>query len=79
MNEMVQISIGVLILIIGIFIGNILANFTKDEKKQGQKWFRLLVLIGLIGGITGLIIRNDIIMFTFFFIAIVSSKSTVRK
>ncbi len=75
MIEMLKIIIGVLVLVLGIPIGNLLAKYTKEELKDGQKWFRLLVLLGLIGGTIGLIIGNDVIMFSLFFIAIVSSRS----
>lgn len=62
-------------LVLGIPIGDFLAKATKDEKKQGQFWFRLIIILSLIGGFIGLIIGNDIILFTFFFIAIVTSRS----
>ncbi|MEA3414468.1 MAG: hypothetical protein U9Q99_03015 [Nanoarchaeota archaeon] len=75
MNELTQLAIGILVLILGFPIGTLLAKYTKDEKKQGQFWFKKLILIGLIGGIIGLIIKNDPIMFTFFFIAIITSRS----
>jgi len=75
MIEMLKIIIGELVLGLGIPIGNLLAKYTKEELKDGQKWFRLLVLLGLIGGTIGLIIGNDVIMFSLFFIAIVSSRS----
>jgi hypothetical protein len=75
MLEIFKILIGTLILILGVFIGNILSKSTKEELKSGQKWFKLIVLIGLVGGITGLIFRNDFLMFSFFFIAIVTSRS----
>ncbi len=75
MNQIFTFLIGIFVLILGIPIGNLLARCTKDESKDGQKWFKLLVMIGLIGGVVGLIIGNDIVLFTFFFIAIVSSRS----
>ena len=75
MIDMLKIIIGVLVLVLGIPIGNLLAKYTKEELKDGQKWFRLVVLLGLIGGTIGLIIGNDVIMFSLFFIAIVSSRS----
>ena len=76
---MLKILIGVIVLILGIPIGNILAKYTKEELKDGRKWFNLLIFIGLIGGITGLIIGNDSLMFSFLFIAVVSSRSLRRK
>ncbi|MFB6246356.1 MAG: hypothetical protein ABEI74_02060 [Candidatus Pacearchaeota archaeon] len=79
MNEFVQILIGLVVLVLGIPVGDGLAKVTKEELDEGQKWFKLLVLIGLVGGTVGLIIENDIILFTFFFIAIVSSRSIKPK
>ena len=76
---MLKILIGVIVLILGIPIGNLLAGYTKEELKDGRKWFNLLIFIGLIGGITGLIIGNDSLMFSFLFIAVVSSRSLRRK
>ena len=64
--------------ILGIPIGNFLAKITKEELKEGRKWFKLIVFISLIGGFVGLIIGNDILLFSFFFIAIVTSRSLKR-
>jgi len=75
MLEIFQLVIGILILILGIPIGNFLARRTKEELKSGQKWFRLIIIFSLVGGFIDLIIRNDILMFSFFFIAIVTSRS----
>lgn len=75
MLEIFKLSIGILILIFGIPIGKILAKQTKEELKLGQKWFKLIIIISLIGGFTGLFLKNDAILFTFFFITIVTSQS----
>jgi len=75
----VNLLIGCLILILGYFIGLFLAKNTQEELKSGQKWFKLIILISLIGGFVGLIIRDDIIMFSFFFITIVTSGSLRKK
>jgi len=75
MNEIIKIIIGIAVLALGIPIGNFLAKITKEEKKQGKKWFKLIALISLICGFIALILQNDILLFSFFFIAIVSSRS----
>ncbi len=75
MLEILKIIIGILVLILGIPIGNFLAKYTKEELKDGKKWFNLLIFIGLIGGLAGLIIGNDALMFSFLFIAVVTSRS----
>jgi len=74
MQEIFKLLIGILVLVLGFLIGNFLAKVTKDELKQGRKWFKLIVIISLVGGFIGLIISNDVLMFTFFFIAIVTSR-----
>lgn len=79
MNELIKISISVLILLLGVPIGNILRKYTQDELKQGRKWFKLLTLICLIGGFVGLIIGNDWVLFSLFFIAIVTSRSLILR
>lgn len=70
-----NLILGVIFLLIGIPIGNFLAKITKEELKYGQKWFKLIILTSLIGGFVGLIIRNDVLLFNFFFIAIVTSRN----
>jgi len=79
MQEMMKILIGIVVLILGIPIGNILAKNTREELKSGRKWFLLLIFLSLIGAVISLILRNDSLMFTFLFIAIVTSRSLVKK
>ena len=71
----IQFLIAIFVLILGIPLGNFLAKTTKEELKDGQKWFRLIVIISLIIGLVGVITKNDFLMFSFFFIAIVTSRS----
>ena len=75
MSELINILIGILVLLLGIPLGKYLAKFAKEELKSGQKWFKLIVIISLIIGLVGLILGDDVLMFTMFFIAIVTSKS----
>ncbi len=75
MQELIKLVIGIVLLASGIPIGNILAKITKEELRSGRKWFKLIVLVSLIFGVVGLLIRNDILMFSLFFIAIVTSRS----
>ncbi len=79
MPEILKILIGTIVLILGIPIGNFLAKYTDEELKDGRFWFNLIILVGLIGGLIGAIIGNDAIMFSFLFIAIVSSRSLRKK
>ncbi len=75
MIELSKIIIGILVLILGIPLGNLLAKLTKEELKAGQRLFRLIIFFSLIGGVIGLLIGDDILMFSLFFIAIVTSRS----
>lgn len=75
MIESLKIFIGIAFLWFGIPIGNFLAKHTKEELKDGKIWFKLIILIALIGSIIALIIRNDVLMFGFLFIAIITIRS----
>jgi len=75
MEDWLKIIIALAVLLLGVPIGNILARYTKEELKVGKMWFKLLMFVGVVGGIISLIFQQDALMFTFFFIAIVSSRS----
>ena len=75
MEEMIKLLIGVIFLLLGIPIGNYLASQTKEELKEGQKWFRGIIFFSGIGSIISLILKNDILLFSFLFIAVVTSRS----
>ena len=79
MQEAIKIIIGIIILILGFPIGNLLAKYTKEEINGGRRWLNTLSLLGLLGALIGLIIGNDAILFTFAFIAIVTSRSLPKK
>jgi len=77
MQEIFKILIGIIILILGFPIGNLLARYTQEELKSGKIWFQLLIILSLIGAILSLIFKQDAILFTCLFIAIVTSRSLV--
>jgi len=79
MKEIIKFLIGIGVLLLGIPIGSYLAKVTKEELKKGQKWFKLIIIISLIGAIVSLILSNDILLFSFLFIAIVTSRSLRKK
>lgn len=74
-----NLLIGILILLLGIPIGNLLAKITREEVVQGQAWFKLVSFAGLLGTLIGLVIGNDTLLFSFAFIAVVSSRSIKSK
>lgn len=78
MQEIVKILIGIAVLIFGVFIGNLLAKSTKEELKSGQTWFKIILILGMAGAIIGLIIKNDILLFTFLFLTVITSRSIIK-
>jgi len=79
MQEIYKLIIGIAFLILGIPIGNLLAKVTKEELKKGKRWFRLLIILSLIGAIAFLILGNDALLFGLLFIAIVTSRSLTTR
>ena len=75
MQEIFQLLIGVVFLALAFPIGDVLAKKTKEELKDGKKWFKIIVYASLLGGVVGMLIRNDVLMFSFFFMALVTSRS----
>ena len=72
MNELV---IGILVLILAFPLGSYLRKLTLDENKQGKKWFFYIMILGIIGAVASLIFRNDVLMFTFLFTAVIALQS----
>ena len=79
MNELVKIFVGITFVVLGFFIGNFLAKITKEELSSGQKWFRIIILLSLIGSVLSLIFKNDALLFGFLFIVAVTSRSLKNK
>lgn len=79
MPEIITLFIGIIILILGFPIGLILAQLTKEELFQGKLWFGLIIIVGFIGAVVSLILKNDVLLFSFLFISIVTSMSLKRK
>jgi hypothetical membrane protein len=70
-----KIIFGAGVLVLGIFIGKVLARMTEEELSYGRPWYVLVTFSSLFIGLIGLFTKNDFIMFGFFFIAIVASQS----
>ncbi len=75
MFELLKLIIGILILIIGFPIGFYLKKLTLDENKEGQKWFKIVILASCIGALAGLFLGIDYLLFAFLFMAIVTGMS----
>ena len=79
MASFISLLIGIFVLVMGFPIGNYLAKSTKEELKDGQLWFKLVIILSLIGVLVALILEKDALLFTFAFIAIVTSRSLKKK
>ena len=79
MQEIFKLLIGIFVLVLGILIGSFLARVTREELESGRKWFKLIIFLSLIGGFVGLIIHDDVLMFSLFFVAIVTSQSLPKR
>ncbi len=75
MQEILKMAIGIAALFLGIPIGLYLASITKEELKQGQKWFKIIIIASLAGSAVFLYLRNDWLFFSFAFVALVTSRS----
>ena len=79
MLEVFKLLIGVCVLILGVFIGKLMASLTKEELNSGRPYFKAITLIALTIGLIGLLIGNDVLLFTMFFIALVTAQSVKKK
>jgi len=79
MQEAIKLIIGIVVMALGIPIGNYLAKQTKEELKEGSIWFKIIIVFCVIGAILGLIFKNDVLLFSLLFIAIVTSRSLVKR
>lgn len=74
-EEMLKLTIGIFVLILGIPLGKLLSKITLEEMGIGKPWFKIIVLISFIGGMICLFLKKDFLMFGFFFITIVTTQS----
>ncbi|MDA3836657.1 MAG: hypothetical protein PF542_03465 [Nanoarchaeota archaeon] len=75
MQEIIKILISVGVLVLGFFIGMYMRSQTKDEQKDGKKYFRIITIVSFILVIIGLTTGKDWLLFTFAFTAIVTAQS----
>jgi len=75
MQELYQILIGIVVLILGIPLGNLLAKATKEELKKRKNTFKIIILLSALGAVAFLLLGNDALLFGLLFIAIVTSRS----
>ena len=75
MEEIVKLLFGVAFLVVGCFVGDYLARITEEELNCGENWFKLIIFICMVGGVVGLIMKNDAVLFTFAFMIIITLRS----
>lgn len=75
MNNLIQLLIGIVVLALGYPLGYFLARVTKEELESGQKWFKIIIVVSLVGAFVSFLIRNDALFFSFLFFAVVTSSS----
>ncbi|MBU2615705.1 MAG: hypothetical protein KKC19_01235 [Nanoarchaeota archaeon] len=75
----VNFIIGLAVLGLCFPLGIYLAKITREELDSGQRWFRLIVTLSFIGAILGLVLGNDVLLFTFLSMVIITSRSLKRK
>lgn len=76
---MIELVAGIFILLLGIPIGFFIAKLTREELKEGQKWFKIVIFFGISGAIISLYLKNDYFLFTSLFVAITTSMSLRKK
>jgi hypothetical protein len=79
MEEILRIIIGIIALFLAVPAGNYLAAKTREELKAGRKWFKLVIIASLICSVVSAITGNDALLFSFLFIALVTSRSLAKK
>ena len=73
--EAYKIVLGGIVLALGFLAGVALASVTKDELKEGKKWFGVLAIAGILGAAAALFLRNYILLFSFLLITSVAGGS----
>ena len=61
-----------ILIFVSIPVGYLIAWLARDELIIGRKWFKILMLISVIGIIAAYIFKEKVILFSFLFILIVS-------
>jgi len=62
----------IIVLVLAIPVGYLISWLCKDELIQGRKWFKILIIAGVIGFFGGFLYGKNEIGWTFGFIAVVS-------
>lgn len=68
----------IVLLLLGIPAGMLIARLTEDELKEGRKWFYWTAIMGVLAGIWFYLVGKYDLMWTFFFLSIISFVSYTR-
>jgi len=79
MVDVIKQLAAVLILVLAFPLGTLLASRTTEELKEGQKWFKAIFFVSLFMGLFSIFLENEFLVFSFLFIAIISSRSIITK
>lgn len=76
--DSLRLIIGMVVIALSFPVGNFLARTTKEELKSGQGWFKSGIFLFSLGAIISIITKNDILLFTFLFMVVVTSRSIIH-
>ena len=80
MEENVMLLVSVFILLLGVPLGRVLRRFAgKEEIDIGQKYFKAIIIITILGTIVSLVFQKTYLVFTFVFILILTKESIKNK
>jgi hypothetical protein len=68
----------IIVLLLAIPVGLLVAYNSRDELIDGRKWFTYIFILSLLAGIWFYLIRQDFIMYSSFFISIMTLVSYIK-
>lgn len=75
MELIIKYLIGIVVLLTAFPIGDYLARITREELKDGKKYFKLILIASVLGTILGIILMKIELIFWFLFVMIVTKRS----
>ncbi len=76
---MIKITLSLLVLLSAVFFGHILTKSTKEELRDGRKWFKWIIIISIVLTILFTIVNNWVAVLTLIYITIVCLISVRKK
>jgi len=68
----------IIILILAIPIGLLIAYLTRDELLEGRKWFKIIMILGVVGMVWFLLTGVSYLAYTFGFVTILAFVSFIK-